>query len=85
MDNSITIHIKKDDGSSVSIVATPQIMDDGGGMVPNGVYGLTSKSLLNIGELAFHLEDKHRWEYCGDILSDDEIEQIVLAIQKVIA
>ncbi|MET3979758.1 hypothetical protein ABIB62_002348 [Mucilaginibacter sp. UYP25] len=85
MENSLTVKIKKDDGSFISIIATPQVIDEGVGMVPIGVYDLTSNSLPDIGQLAFHIEDKHQWEYCGDKLSDDEIDQVVLPIQRIIA
>lgn len=82
MENKITTTIKRDDGQLVSLTITPQFVDDDGRSVANRVYELTSESIEAIGVLAFHLEDIYQWEYCGHVLTDDEIEQVVITIQK---
>ena len=74
--------LKRDDHSLISLSITPRYNDDGGGMVPNGVYDLSSPDIDDIGELAFHLEDKHQWEYCGNVLTADEVDQVVTIIQE---
>ena len=84
MEDDMTIQIKRDDGSIVSVAITPLHTEEDGKRVPIRVFELASSSINDIGEIAFHLEDPHRWEYCGNVLTDDEIEQVVLAIQNVL-
>jgi hypothetical protein len=59
---------------------TPLFVNEDGRLAPTGVYELTSETVNDIGKLAFHLEDNHQWEYCGQVLI--EVEQVVLSIQK---
>ena len=85
MENVLTINIKRDDDSVIPVSVTLQYHEEDGTKLPIGVYSLTSPSIGELGDIAFHLEDKYEWEYCGDILTDVEVEQVVLTIQETIA
>jgi hypothetical protein len=86
--NGAILGVTRDDLTDINISIEPVTVDVDGHLAATGVYELhTSPSNADVeakylGRLCFHLEDKYEWEYDGDQLSDDEVEQVVTFIQE---
>jgi hypothetical protein len=74
------IKVFKSDGSNITIHASPTTFDDNGKQLPTGVFNLTGNS-IDYGQLAFDMEDFYNWEYIGEQLNDNEVAQVVKALQ----
>lgn len=87
MDGAI-LRVTRDDFTDINISIEPIVIAVDDTFMASGVYELRTAPFnidadnTYLGRLAFHLEDKYEWEYIGDQLSDDEVEQVVTFIQE---
>lgn len=82
--NGATIGVTLGDGTDINVEIEPVHAEMDGHLQSTSVYELSSSELNNVdlGSIAFSMVNHYEWLYTGEVLSHNEVEQIVEFIQK---